>query len=69
MFKIILDKECGCFRRSSFKNNIEFSSKDEAFEKSLEMVKIMNEDFCDKHVFTLHENGDIFLIKMGSPFS
>lgn len=64
MFKIVVDRECGCFRRSDLENNQEIESKDAALEKSLEMVEIMNENFCDKHRFTLEEVGDTFLIKM-----
>ncbi|MDQ7044146.1 MAG: hypothetical protein Q9M40_06350 [Sulfurimonas sp.] len=65
MFKIVVDRECGCFRRSNLENNLELDSKDAALEKALEMVESMNEDFCDKHSFTLQEAGDTFLIKMG----
>ena len=64
MFKIVVDRECGCFRRSDLENNIEIESKDEALEKSLEMIEIMNENFCDKHKFTLQEAEDTFLITM-----
>ena len=64
MFKIIVDKECGCFRRSDFQNNIEVESKDEALVKSLEMVKYMNDEFCGKHKFKVEESGNNFIIKM-----
>jgi len=64
MYKIVVDRECGCFRRSSYENNQEIESKDEALEKSLEMVETMNETFCQKHKFALEEAGDTFLIKM-----
>lgn len=64
MFKIIVDKECGCFKRSDFQNNIEVDSKDEALTKSLEMVNYMNDEFCGKHTFKVEEAGDTFVIKM-----
>ena len=64
MFKIIVDKEFGCFRRSDFQNNIEVESKDEALVKSLEMVKYMNDEFCGKHKFKVEESGNNFIIKM-----
>jgi len=64
MFKIIIEKECGCFRRSDMENNITVDSKDEALSKSLEMVNTMNNEFCKKHSFTLEEQGNTFLIKM-----
>lgn len=64
MFNIIVDKECGCFKRSSLENNIKVESKDEALTKALDMVKEMNEDFCGKHKFKVEESGDTFFIKM-----
>lgn len=64
MYKIIVDRECGCFKRSDMQNNIKVASKDEALEKALEMVNTMNNDFCAKHSFILEEAGDTFLIKM-----
>ncbi len=64
MFKIVVDRECGCFRRSDLQNNVELESKDEALEKSLEMIETMNNYFCDKHSFSLQEVGDTFLITM-----
>jgi len=64
MFKIIVDKECGCFKRSDLQNNIEMSSKDEALTKALEMVNEMNGEFCGKHSFAVEEVENTFLIKM-----
>jgi len=64
MYTIVVDRECGCFRRSTLENNQKVESKDEALEKSLEMVEIMNENFCSKHKFSLEEAGDTFIIKM-----
>jgi len=64
MYKIVVERECGCFRRSTLKSYQEIESKDEALEKSLDMVEIMNENFCSKHKFSVEEAGDTFLIKM-----
>jgi len=64
MFQIIVEKECGCFRRSDMKNNITVESKDEALSKALDMVNTMNNEFCKKHTFKLEEAGDAFVIKM-----
>jgi len=64
MFKIVVEKECGCFKRSDFENNVAVESKDEALAKSLEMVNYMNEEFCGKHKFKVEEAEDSFVIKM-----
>ena len=62
MFKINVDKECGCFKRSDLENNIEFQSKDDALTKATAMVDKMNFEFCGKHEFVLSEAGDTFQI-------
>ena len=64
MFKIVVEKECGCFRRSELENNIELASKDDALMKALDMVNEMNSEYCAKHKFSLEELGNSFIIKM-----
>ena len=67
MFKITVDKECGCFKKSDFENNKSFDSKDDALIEAQNMVNVMNNDFCRKHDFTLREDGAIFSISMDVP--
>ena len=64
MFKVIVDRECGCFKRSPMENNISMDSKDEALMKSIEMKDEMNNKFCKKHTFKVEEVGNTFIIKM-----
>ncbi len=64
MFTINIDKECGCFKRSMYENNQNFHSKDSALIEAQSMVRTTNEDFCQKHEFTLSENGENFSIAM-----
>ena len=64
MFKIIVERECGCFKRSDLSNNIELDSKEEALMKSLEIKDIMNNEFCSKHKFAVQEVDNTFLIVM-----
>ena len=62
MFKIIVEKECGCFKKSGLKNRIEVISKDDALLKSIEMKNHMNDEFCGKHDFKVQEVGNDFVI-------
>ena len=62
MNTINLDKECGCFKKSEFENNMSFESKDEALMQAQIMVNHMNSEFCQKHEFSLTENKDEFNI-------
>jgi hypothetical protein len=64
MFTINIDKECGCFKRSAYENNMEFESKDDALLQARLMESHMNQKFCQKHMFTLSENGDTFQISV-----
>lgn len=64
MYKIIVEKECGCFKRSELQNNIEMDSKDEALLKTIEMRDIMNNEFCKKHTFEVQERESSFIITM-----
>jgi len=58
MFKITVNKECGCFRKSDLKNNQIFTTKDAALIEAIEMAKDMNETFCQKHEFIVKEDGN-----------
>ena len=62
MFKVKVEKECGCFKKSDFKNNQTFSSKDDALITALNMAKEMNQEFCQKHQFSVKEDGNNIVI-------
>ena len=62
MFKVVVEQECGCFKRSDLENGIEMESKDGALLKSLEMRDTMNDDFCGKHTFKVQEVANNFVI-------
>lgn len=62
MHKIIVENDCGCFKRSELENNIIIESKDEALMSGLDIINTMNSDFCGKHNFKLQEVGNDFVI-------
>ncbi len=64
MFKVHVEKECGCFKKSDFTNDMAFESKDQALMQALEMTKEMNEAFCQKHEFEVVESGDVISIRV-----
>ncbi|MGE4397748.1 MAG: hypothetical protein AB7D34_09950 [Sulfurimonas sp.] len=69
MFKIIVEKECSCFKKSDMVNGLEMESKDGALLKSIEMRDTMNDEFCGKHSFKVQEVGDSFVIAMSDSTS
>ena len=64
MYKIVVEKECGCFKKSALENNVVIESKDDALMQSLDMVNQMNSEFCGKHSFKLLEVEKNFVIAM-----
>jgi len=62
MFKIIIEKECGCFKKSGMQNGITMESKDGALLQALEMKTTMNDEFCGKHEFKVQEVQNNFVI-------
>lgn len=63
MFKIIIQDQCGCFKKSDLQNNLNFSSKDDALLKAIEMKNTMNKTFCKKHEFQIEEIFNNLVIK------
>ncbi len=64
MYTVQMEKECGCFKKSDFQNNLQFESKDHALMQAIEMSKEMNEEFCQKHEFSVVEEGAVFKIRV-----
>lgn len=64
MVTLKMEKQCGCFKRSDFKEEQTFETKEEALKEAEAMCEDMNETFCQKHNFTVVENGDEIMIKV-----
>ena len=64
MFKVIVERQCGCFKRSDMESDLAMDSKDDALLKSIEMRDTMNNKFCAKHKFSVKEEGNTFIITM-----
>ncbi len=64
MFTIQMTKECGCFKKSSYENNMRFDNKDDALLQAKLMESHMNQKFCQKHLFWVEEEGNTFKINV-----
>ncbi|MFP4485567.1 MAG: hypothetical protein ACLFOC_01325 [Campylobacterales bacterium] len=62
MYKIIIEKECSCFKKSNFVNNLEFEDKEEALMKARVIECRMNQEFCFKHYFEAIDYGNEIII-------
>ncbi|MFK2822769.1 hypothetical protein ACH5BK_07290 [Arcobacter sp. YIC-80] len=66
MATVRVERACGCFKNSDYKQETQFETIDEALEKANLMCIEMNEDFCHKHKFTAvyDESNNEVIIKM-----
>jgi len=66
MYKLIMEKQCGCFKKSDFEAEQIFESEEEALKKAKQMCEYMNEQFCQKHEFSISEEkqGNDIIIKV-----
>ena len=64
MYKVIIERECGCVRRANMATESNFADKDDALIEAARMAKEMSDDFCGKHNFSVQEAGENFLIAM-----
>lgn len=65
MYKVIVEKQCGCFKRSGHEAETSFESKDDALLHASERKEFMNTEWCGKHNFFVAEENNHFIIKMG----
>ena len=64
MYKVKMEKECGCFRRSGISAIKEFATHEKALKEAQMMCEDMNENFCGKHSFSVEAGEEIIVIKM-----
>lgn len=64
MFTVKMEKECGCFKRSGMESTKTFGNKDDALIEAKAWAEEMNETFCQKHNFTIAEEGNDLIIKV-----
>ena len=64
MFKVVMENECSCFKKSEYENNKTFQKLQDAQNYAKLVTELMNEEFCGKHSFyTQRFETDCFLIR------
>lgn len=64
MYNVIMEKQCGCFKRSGEEPVKSFDNKDDALIAANAWKDMMNDEYCGKHAFSVQESGDNLLIVM-----
>lgn len=63
MYTVQVEKECSCFKKSEYENNVTFETQKDAYQYANTVAEFMNEEFCNTHIFSAHKgDGDYFLI-------
>ena len=63
MYTVQMEKECGCFKKSEYSNNMTFETQQDAYKYANMVAEFMNEEFCGTHTFAAHRaEGSNFLI-------
>ena len=69
MYKVHIQHECGCFKKSDFESEKSFDKQQDAYQYAHIAAELMNEDFCTKHLFTAYklENDDFVIGVVDNP--
>jgi hypothetical protein len=62
MYTIVMEKECGCFKKSGLGNNMMFESREDMINKARVLECRMNQEFCMTHFFEAVDYGDKIVI-------
>ena len=63
MYKIHIENECNCFKKSAFENDLTFKNKPDALMQAKIMECRMNQEFCHTHYFEAEDRGDDIIIR------
>ncbi|PHS34517.1 MAG: hypothetical protein COA92_01085 [Sulfurovum sp.] len=63
MYKVHIENECNCFKKSSFENNLTYKDKADAQMKAKVMECRMNQEFCHTHYFEAEDMGDEIILR------
>ena len=65
MYKVVMEKECACFKKSEYTNNNEFQTQQDAYKYANIVAEFMNEEFCSQHTFHSQiAEDDTFVIRV-----
>jgi len=64
LVELIIEKQCGCFKKSSYNAINTFQTVDDAIKEAEIMCEDMNKNFCLKHKFYYEESQNNITIKM-----
>ncbi len=64
MFKLTIDKECGCYKKDSLNLPREYETQEACELDGLRVTNHQNTNYCKKHRFSLHPSEGGYEIQM-----
>ena len=64
MFKIEMEKECSCFKKSGHASELTFETREDMINKARVLECLMNQQFCMKHFFEAVDYGEKIVIHL-----
>ena len=58
MYKVQIEQECGCFKKSEYESEKSFDTQKDAYNYANIVTEFMNEDFCQTHEFMAYKTED-----------
>ena len=62
MYKIEIEEECSCFKKSNFENTMTFETREDMINKARVLECLMNQQFCMTHFFEAVDYGEKIVI-------
>jgi len=65
MYKVVMQEECSCFKKSEYASSATFETQQEAYRYANVLAELMNEEFCRTHEFVAQPGqGNSFVIRV-----
>ncbi|MDF1883517.1 hypothetical protein JHD49_06145 [Sulfurimonas sp. SAG-AH-194-C21] len=58
MYTVTMEKECACFIKSEYQKETSFQFQNQAYQYTTEVMELMNEEFCQTHMFYAEKSND-----------
>ncbi len=62
MYKIEIEEECSCFKKSNFDSTMTFETREDMINKARVLECLMNQQFCMTHFFEAVDYGEKIII-------
>ena len=62
--EVVMSRQCHCVLKNNLDEPIKCKDKEEALLKANEIIKILEKESCETHVFSIQENDNQIMINL-----